>query len=161
MSNLNKNKYENDDFDFEDSLINRFLTFRIGNENYAIEVVNVLEIIGIQKITEVPNISGHIKGVINLRGIIVPIVSIRNRFSLAEIVYTERTCIVVVNNDNISIGLIVDEVSEVIVIPDSEQSESPLTGKGTQSKFIHKMGKHNEKVFMIIDIHKLLFDNQE
>jgi purine-binding chemotaxis protein CheW len=158
MSDLNKKNDINDEFDFEDSLINRYLTFKIGNENYAIEVINVLEIIGIQKITEVPNIAEYIKGVINLRGIIVPIVSIRKRFSLEEINYSEKTCIIVVNNDNISIGLIVDEVSEVIVIPDSEQSESPQTGKGTQSKHIHKMGKHYEKVFMIIDIHKLLFD---
>lgn len=97
----------------EDTLKGRFLTFRLANEDYGLEIRYVTEIIGIQKITEVPDMPCFVKGVINLRGKVIPVMDVRARFSLPERDYDERTCIVVVNVEEKSVGLVVDKVNDV------------------------------------------------
>ncbi len=153
-----------DDFGTEDSentMLDRYLTFKLGTEQYAFEIKYVTEIIGIQKITPVPNIKDYIKGIINLRGIIYPVVCVRNRFNLPVVPYNDRTCIVVVNVKENGIGLIVDEVSEVLKILPEQISTPPQTNKGSQSRFISGIGKLANNIVIILDINKLLHDDNE
>lgn len=148
-------------YDDEDTLTDRYLTFNIGKQIYAIEIRNITEIIGIQKITKVPNIKPFIKGIINLRGIIVPIVDVRKRFNLPAVEYDEKTCIVVVNFNNVEIGLIVDEVAEVINIPAEELSPPPETNKGSESRFIEAMAKINKSIIILLNLERVLYDNSK
>lgn len=144
--------------DSENTLQDRYLTFKIGDEQYAFEIEYVTEIIGIQNITPVPNIKPFIKGIINLRGIIYPVVCVRKRFNIPEVPYNDRTCIIIVNVNQSGIGLIVDEVAEVIKILPEQISPPPQTNKGSHSKFIKGMGRVGDKLKIILDIHKLLYD---
>ena len=134
ISKVNNNLNESLLNDDEDTQKDKYLSFKIGNEEYAIEIKYVIEIIGIQKITSVPNIKKFIKGIINLRGNIIPVIDVRMRFKMDTIDYDDRTCIVVIDADNVSIGLIVDEVLEVLNIDESRISPPPQTNKGAQSK---------------------------
>lgn len=151
---------ENEDLLLEDdnTLDDRYLTFKLGSEDYAIEIKFVTEIIGVQKVTEIPNVKKYIKGIINLRGIIYPVVDVRKRFQMNEIEWNDRTCIIIVTVDNSGIGLIVDEVAEVMYILPKHISPPPQTNKGSQSRFIQAIGKISDQVKIILDIHKLLFD---
>ena len=110
----------------EDTQKDKYLTFHLGSEDYGIEIRHVTEIIGIQKITVIPEMPDYIKGVINLRGKIIPVMDVRIRFRLPERAYDERTCVVVVNIRDAAIGLVVDTVSEVADIPESQIE--PATG---------------------------------
>jgi purine-binding chemotaxis protein CheW len=130
----------------------------LGDQIYAIAIKYVREIIGIQNVTEVPNIKKFIKGIINLRGIIIPVVAVRLRFKMPEIEYDDRTCIVVIQVDNIEIGLIVDEVIEVLNIPEDKISPSPTTNKGTQSQYIKGIGKVGKQIKIVLNVYKLLYD---
>lgn len=147
--------------DDEDTLKDRYLSFIIGDEDYGIEIKYVTEIVGIQKITQVPNVKEYIKGIINLRGIIIPVVEVRTRFRMNLIEYNDRTCIIVVNVRNVAIGLIVDEVSEVLNIPKNIIDPPPQTNKGTNSAFIQGVGKVGNDVKFILDINKLLYDDNK
>ncbi len=145
----------------EDTLKDQFLSYSLGKEFYAVEIVYVTEIIGIQNITEVPNVKDHIKGIINLRGMIIPVVDIRYRFGMTILPYNDRTCIIVVTVNNSQIGLIVDEVQEVLTIASDKIFSAPHTYKGSKSKFIEGVTKINENVIIILDIQKLLYDENE
>ena len=144
--------------DSDNTMLDRYLTFNLGSEQYAFEIKYVTEIIGIQNITPVPNIKSYIKGIINLRGIIYPVVCVRSRFNLSTIPYDDRTCIIVVNVNQNGIGLIVDEVAEVVKIEPETISPPPQTNKGSQSRYIKGIGKIGDKVDIILDINKLLYD---
>jgi purine-binding chemotaxis protein CheW len=148
-----------DDLDLdEDTQKDKYLIFIINEEFYAIDIKYVTEIIGIQKITEVPNIKKFIKGIINLRGNITPVINIRSRFNIPEIEFTERTCIIVVSFLNFMVGLIVDEVSEVLNISQDKISPAPHTNKGSKSRFIDCIGKIENKITIILDLNNLLYD---
>jgi len=149
----------NDEED-EDTQKDKFLTFHVGNEDYGIDIRFVTEIIGIQRITEIPDMPAFIKGVINLRGQVIPIMDVRTRFNLESRDYDDRTCIMVVNINQTSIGLVVDTVSEVIDIPESHIEPPPRAGKGTESRYIKGMGKVEEEVKILLDVNKLLFDDE-
>ncbi len=142
----------------EDTQKDKYLSFSLADEDYAIEIKHVNEIIGMQKFTEVPNVKRYIKGIINLRGNIIPVVDVRTRFKVEQIDYDDRTSIIVVMNQNIMIGLIVDEVSEVLKITEDKIASRPQTNKGSQSKFIQGVGKVGEDVKIILDLQRLLFD---
>jgi len=144
----------------EDTQEGKFLTFSMGNEEYGIAIRNVTEIIGIQNITDLPDMPGYIKGVINLRGKVIPVIDVRLRFSLSEREYDERTCIIVVSINDMAVGLIVDSVSEVIDIPAENIEPSPKVKKGEASRFIQGLGKVNEEVKILLDIKNLLFDSE-
>lgn len=140
----------------EDTQRGKFLTFHIAGEDYGIEIRYVTEIIGIQAITDVPDMPGYIKGVINLRGNVIPVMDVRQRFKLPEKTYEERTCIVVVNVDDKTVGLVVDKVNEVIDIPNG-QIEPPPRSKVESGQYIQGMGKVEEEVKILLDVRKLLY----
>ncbi len=141
----------------EDSQEDKYLTFKIGKEEYAIDIQFVTEIIGIQKITDLPDVPVYVKGVINLRGKVIPVIEVRLRFGFEERPYDERTCIVVVNLENVSVGLIVDSVNEVLDIPGERIDPPPAVRKGTESRYVQGLGKVDEDVKIILNINKLLF----
>lgn len=144
----------------EDTLENKYLTFSIGSEEYGIEIRYVTEIIGIQSITELPDMPGYVKGVINLRGKVIPVIDVRIRFGLKEREYDERTSIIVVNLSEMSVGLIVDTVSEVMDIAASNVEPPPRVSKGAGSRYIQGMGKVGEEVKILLNIQKLLLDDE-
>ncbi|MCR4436809.1 MAG: chemotaxis protein CheW [Clostridiales bacterium] len=143
----------------EDTQKGKFLTFSIGKEVYAIEIKFVTEIIGIQPITEVPELPAYVKGIINLRGKIIPVMDVRLRFKKKPMEYNDRTCIIVVEVKGISIGLIVDNVSEVLSIADDDIVPPPDMNKGTENKYIKAIGKVEKEVKLILDCEKLMNDN--
>ncbi len=139
----------------------QYLTYTIGNQEYGIEIRNVTEIIGIQKITSLPDLPEFIKGVINLRGKVIPVVDVRLRFGMEARAYDERTCIVVVNISGTSVGLVVDTVSEVMNIPGCQIEEPPkVSKKENGNRFVHGLGKVNEDVKILLDIQKLLYEDE-
>jgi len=144
----------------EDTQKDRYLTFSLGKESYGIEVRYVIEIIGIQSITEVPEMPDYIKGIINLRGKIIPVMDVRLRFKKEPKEYNDRTCIVVIDIKGISIGLIVDSVSEVITIPEEDVVDPPAINKSTNNKYIKKIGKVKNDVKLLLDCEKLLSDDE-
>ena len=144
----------------EDTQEGKYLTFQIGKEEYGIEIRYVTEIIGIQKITDLPDTPDYVKGVINLRGKVIPVLDVRLRFGLVERDYDERTCIIVVNINGTSVGLIVDSVSEVLDIPSNDVELPPKVNKGGGSRYIQGLGKVGESVKILLNIHRLLFDEE-
>ncbi|MBJ2355404.1 chemotaxis protein CheW [Sphaerochaeta sp. S2] len=137
---------------------NKFLTFAIGDDNYGLEISYVDDIIGVQTITEIPCQPHHMKGVINLRGQIIPVVDARIRFNKPERNYDDRTCIVVVTVEEIPIGLIVDRVLEVVDIEEEHIAEPPHMETGGQ-KYMKGIGQLHEQIVMIIDCYKLFVES--
>lgn len=142
-----------------DDMKGRFLTFLIGDETYGIEISYVIEIIGIQPITEMPEMPDYIKGIINPRGRIIPVMDVRQRFKKPFREYNDRTCIVVVDIKEISIGFIVDSVSEVLSIPEDDIVLPPEVNKGFSNRYIKGIGKVGGDVKLLLDCHKLLNDH--
>ncbi|MTI86499.1 MAG: purine-binding chemotaxis protein CheW [Balneolaceae bacterium] len=139
----------------------KFLSFFLGEEEYAIEILKVQEIIGLMPITPVPRMPAYIRGVLNLRGKIVPVMNLRLRFELAAIEDTDETCVIVVQEDQHLMGVLVDKVSEVADIKDSQIEGVPSFGIEGNGEYLAGIGKVKESVKMIIDIHKVLFDVPE
>jgi purine-binding chemotaxis protein CheW len=144
----------------EDTQKDRFLTFSLDKESYGIEIKYVTEIIGIQAITEIPELPEHIKGIINLRGKIIPVMDVRLRFKKEPREYNDRTCVIVVDIKEISIGLIVDSVSEVITIPEQDVVEPPQMNKGFNNRYIKMIGKVGNDVKLLLDCEKLLTEDE-
>lgn len=140
----------------EDTQKDKFLIFSIDKEQYGIEIKYVLEIIGIQKITEVPELPDYVKGVINLRGKIIPVMDVRLRFKKKFRDYDDRTCIIVVQIKDMSIGLIIDRVIEVVDIEEEQITPPPELNKSSSNKYIKGIGKIGEEVKLLIDCDKLL-----
>ncbi|BCR06644.1 chemotaxis protein CheW [Desulfuromonas versatilis] len=143
----------------EDTLDGKFLTFHLAGEDYGIEIRYVTEIIGIQKITEVPDLADCVKGVINLRGKVIPVMDVRLRFGLPAREYDDRTCIVVVEIDETAVGLVVDKVNEVSQIPAANIEPPPRTGRES-GRYIQGMGKIEDKVKILLDVNRLLFADE-
>jgi purine-binding chemotaxis protein CheW len=144
----------------EDTQKDKYLTFHLAGEDYGIEIRYVIEIIGIQSITDVPDMPSFIRGVINLRGKVIPVMDVRARFNLEDREYDDRTCIIVVNIEGTEVGLVVDEVSEVAGIPESNVEPPPKTNKNNENSYIQGMGKINNDVKILLDVHKLLFSGE-
>lgn len=140
----------------EDTLKGRYLTFLIGNESYGLEVRYVTEIVGIQNITAIPELPEYVKGIINLRGKIIPVMDVRLRFKKEPKEYNDRTCVIVIDIRDLSIGLIVDMVSEVITIPDQDIVEPPQMNKGFSNRYIRNIGKVGNDVKLLLDCEMLL-----
>lgn len=143
----------------EDTQKDRYLTFLLGNECYGIEIKYVTEIIGIQAITQIPELPGYVKGIINLRGKIIPVIDVRIRFRKEPKEYNDRTCVIVVDIKELSIGLIVDSVAEVLTIPEQDIVDPPQMNKGMGNKYINKIGKAGNAVKLLLDCEKLLSEN--
>lgn len=134
----------------------QYLTFVLGRETYGLGILQVREIIGMTDITAVPGTPKFVKGVINLRGRVVPVIDARVKFGMPEAAPTDRTCIIVVDVGEADIGLIVDEVSEVLNITSDQIEDTPSFGADVDTEFILGMGKAEEKVTILLDISKVL-----
>lgn len=144
----------------EDTQKGRYLTFSLGNEDYGIEIKYVTEIIGIQSITEIPELPEYVRGVINLRGKIIPVMDMRLRFKKQAKEYNDRTCVIVIEIEDLSIGLIVDCVSEVIAIAEGDVVLPPAVSKNFHNRYIKGIGKVGNDVKLILDSEKLLLDEE-
>jgi purine-binding chemotaxis protein CheW len=138
----------------------KYLTFKLAGEEYGIGILKVKEIIGMMPITTVPRTPDYVKGVINLRGKVIPVIDLRLKFGMQEMGYSERTCIIVVEirgqNGAILIGIVVDAVSEVLNIRSSEIEETPNFGASLETQYILGMAKMNGGVKILLDIDKVL-----
>lgn len=138
----------------------KYLTFRLGSEEYGLGIMKIREIIGLMPITSVPQTPGFVKGVINLRGKVIPVVDLRLRFSMDEIPHDERTCIIVLDisgeSRNLLIGIIVDSVSEVLNIGDEDIEETPAFGVRLNTDYILGMAKSGGGVKILLDIDRVL-----
>lgn len=150
-----------DEFEMEeeDTQKGRYLTFCLGNEMYGIEIKYVTEIIGIQSITELPELPDYIMGIINLRGKIIPVMDVRLRFKKEFREYNDRTCIVVIDIKDNAVGLIVDSVSEVLSIAEQDITPPPQL-KGQSNRYIKEIGKVGNDVKLLLDCEKLLTENE-
>jgi purine-binding chemotaxis protein CheW len=144
----------------EDTLKGRFLTFSLESQVFGIEIKYVTEIIGIQPITEMPEVPAYVKGIINLRGKIIPVIDVRLKFQKEPVEYNDRTCIVVVDIENISVGLIVDNVAEVMTIMDDDIVPPPEFKTGFQSRYIKGIGKVGSDVKLLLDCNRLLGEDE-
>ena len=144
----------------EDTQKDKYLTFRLGEEIYGIDISVVIEIIGIQPITSVPEVPDYVQGIINLRGKIIPVVDMRLRFKKEFRAYNDRTCIVVIEAEGVLIGLIVDGVSEVLDIPEGNVVPPPKL-KASQNRYIRGIGKTGEMVTLLLDWAKLFSEQDE
>ncbi len=143
----------------QDSMEGMYLTFELAEEGYGLEIRHVIEIIGIQQVTCVPDMPEHVIGVLNLRGKVIPIIDVRLRFNLEAREYDDRTCIIVVDVDGVSVGLVVDKVNEVVDIPRQNIEPPPLSRK-TEHRYIQGLGKIDQKVKILLDINALLGEDQ-
>ena len=140
----------------EDTLASMYLTFRLNNEDYGIEVRYVTEIVGMQKITEVPDMPAFVKGVVNLRGQVIPVIDMRIRFHMEPCAYDERTCIVVVNINKVQVGLVVDTISEVRNIEETQISPAP----GSSPAYIQGMAKIGDRVVILLEGERILQEHE-
>ena len=138
----------------------KYLTFQLSNEEFGIRVLKVREIMGIQEITAVPQTPAHIKGVINLRGKVVPVIDLRLKFGLAAADYTQRTCIIVTQvqgeSGPVLMGIVVDGVSEVLNLTGAEIEDTPDFGEEISGSYLLGMAKVKGKVKILLDIDRVL-----
>jgi purine-binding chemotaxis protein CheW len=145
----------------EDTMANKYLFFRIGKESYGIGIRHIIEIIELQAISSVPDMPAYVRGVINLRGKVIPIVDLRLRFEMEERVYDDRTCIIVTNIDNVLIGFIVDTVEEVMEILENAIEPPPrFKSASGRERYISGMGKVGDQVKILIDVEKIVRDEE-
>ncbi|MCX8128818.1 MAG: chemotaxis protein CheW [Clostridia bacterium] len=143
---------------------NKYLSFVLENEIYGIHILRVKEIIGMMTITHVPRMPEFVKGVINLRGKIIPVIDLRIKFSIPGSVYSDRTCIIVVemeseNGKRVN-GLVVDSVCEVLAIAEENIEAPPACGDGAEQEILTGIGKVKDKVIMLLDTDKILTTNE-
>lgn len=144
----------------EDTQHGRFLTFNLGEEVFGLEIKYVTEIIGLQPATKIPEVAEYIKGIINLRGKIIPVIDMRLKFGKEPIEYNDRTCIIVVDTQELVVGLIVDRVSEVLAIDDADVAPPPDIRTGIKNRYIHGIGKVDGGVKLLLDCKRLLSDDE-
>ena len=138
------------------SVANQYLTFVLGQEEYGIELLKVQEIKGYSPITPIPNMPPHIKGVMNLRGAVIPIVDLRTRFGMEAIEYTQFNVIIVINVGTKVMGLLVDAVSDVLNVGAGELRPAPDFGTRTDTRFISGMASSGDKIAVLLDLDALL-----
>ncbi|MET0342838.1 MAG: chemotaxis protein CheW [Polyangiales bacterium] len=143
---------DDDDGHVEDT----FLTFHVADEEYAVPVAHVTEIVRLQKTYAMPDVPDYIRGVINLRGKVIPLLDVRSRFGLSETGYTDRTVVVVLDLDETVTGLVVDGVSEVVEIPPSEIEPAGRSQNQRQKPMVKGLGKRENRVCFILDVNALL-----
>jgi purine-binding chemotaxis protein CheW len=142
--------------DVHDDMADKYLTFFLASEVYGVEIAYVTEIIGIQKITNIPEMPDYIRGVINLRGKVIPVMDVRTRFRMEQRDYDERTCIIVVDITGTTVGLVVDQVSEVADIPADQVEPPPMGGQSKGNTFIKGMGKSGDTVKILLNVETLI-----
>jgi len=141
---------------------NKYVTFKSGNEYFGLKIEYVNEIIVYQEITEIPESDDYIKGLINLRGKIIPVIDVRVRFKQEQLEYTDRTCIIIVNVNDIVVGLIVEKIAEVVEIKEEDILPPPSIVIGgdekVQNKYVYAIGKVGDSVKLLVDPDRILKD---
>lgn len=140
--------------------LDKYVTFKSGNEYFALKIEYVSEIIVFQEITELPESENYVKGLINLRGKIIPVIDVRLRFGQESFEYTDRTCIIVINVKSTVVGLIVEQIAEVVEIQEADILPSPSIGHGdkAQNNYVQAIGKVGDAVKLILDPDRLIND---
>lgn len=143
-----------------DSQKDKYVTFKSGNEYFGIKIEYVNEIIVYQEITEIPETEEYIKGLINLRGKIIPVIDVRIRFKQEPFEYNDRTCIIVLNVKELVVGLIVEKIAEVVEITEGNILPNLKIGKAdrSQNKYVYGIGKVGDEVKLLLDPERLLND---
>ncbi len=138
----------------------KYMTFKSGNEFFGLKIEYVNEIIQFQSITAIPETESYIKGLINLRGKVIPVIDVRLRFKQPEIEYNDRTCIIVINVKSTTVGLIVEKIAEVVEIKDDNILPPPSIGRADKQhhKYVYGIGKVGDSVKLLLDPDKLLND---
>jgi purine-binding chemotaxis protein CheW len=158
---MSQSNYSNDEddiyYDEEDVLNDKFLTFHLENEIFALDITKVIEIIGVQPITLVPEAPKYLKGIINLRGNLIPVIDLRVLFKMDEKEFRDRTCFIVLNFENNFYSLVVDEVADVISIEKSEINYDFSEFFSKFTSYIYGIARQKEKVITILDVSKLYF----
>lgn len=138
----------------------KYLTFALGKEEYGLEILKVREIIGLMEITMVPRTPEYVRGVINLRGQVIPVIDLRTKFGMPAVEASKATCIIVseirVRDQRVCMGVVVDRVSEVLNIAGESIGECPPFGGSVPTEFIHGIAKLNGSVKILIDIDRVL-----
>ena len=132
------------------------LTFTLGNEEYGIDILKVQEIRGYDAVTTIANAPEFIKGVVNLRGIIVPIVDMRIKFKLGDVTYDETTVVIILNVANRVVGMVVDGVSDVITLQAEQIKPAPEFGASLDTQYLQGLGTVDERMLILVDIEKLM-----
>lgn len=145
----------------KESEITKVMTFCIGEQIYGIEIPFVVEIIGVPHITTVPGVPPYIKGIINVRSKVVPVISLRNRFGKEEIPYNDRTCTIIVNDGDIQVGIIVDEVMDVIPVYEKNIARSPERIGVNHNKFIKYLLEMQDGIKLVLEVSKLIYDGDQ
>ena len=140
----------------EDTQKDRYLTFSISSESFGVDIRYVTEIIGIQPVTIIPEVPDYVKGIINLRGKIIPVIDIRLKFKKEAVAYDDRTCIIVVDVDNLTAGFIVDNVTEVITITGEDIVPPPEYKECFQNNYIKNIGKTPNGIKLLLDCKMIL-----
>jgi purine-binding chemotaxis protein CheW len=138
----------------------KYLTFKLADEDYGLSLLKVREIIGMMPITSVPRTPDFVKGVINLRGKVIPVTDLRRRFDMPEIGYTDRTCIIVVEiqtaESTLQMGIVVDAVTEVLPVREEEIEPAPEFGASVDTRYILGMANMEGAVKILLDIDRVL-----
>jgi purine-binding chemotaxis protein CheW len=142
----------------DDSIENMYLTFQVADEAYAVNIGCVTEIVGMQRISEIPDVPAYIKGAMNLRGKVIPVMDQRLRFKLAPRAYDERTTIIVLDLDGVPTGLVVDQVTDVLTIPKENIDPPPQWAGQSGQSIIAGLGKLKDCVTIILDVPHLVYD---
>lgn len=136
-----------------------YLTFTLGNEEYGMDILKVQEIRGYDAVTAIANTPSFIKGVINLRGIIVPIVDLRIKFNLGNVDYTEMTVVIILNLSHRVVGAVVDSVSDVLTLTHEQIKAAPLLSTSLDTRYIMGLGTVDQRMLILVDIEKLMSSN--
>ncbi len=140
----------------EDSRAGKYLTFMLDAEEYGIRIEKVQEILGLLGITRVPRTPHFVRGVVNLRGSIIPIVDLRRKFDMSVAEDTPQTCIIVVRSHGVDVGIVVDSVSEVVSVSASHVEDAPHFGDAVNTDFLLGVGKTGGQVRLLLDIERVL-----
>ena len=138
------------------TLDGRFLTFQVGKETFGIEIRYVVEIVGLQPVTEMPEMPEYIIGIIDLRGKIVPVMDVRLRFKMSAKDYDDRTSIIIIEMNGTTIGLVIDNVAEVVRIDDDQILKMPEMGSEDNCGYVKNIGRIDDQIVLLIDSDKLL-----
>ncbi len=138
-----------------DTMRGRYLTFALGEEVFGIGIRYVTEIIGMQPVNAIPEAPDYIKGIINLRGKIIPVIDMRLKFKKPSVAYTDRTCIIVIETASFSVGLIVDQVAEVLTMGDGDIVPPPSAWAGAGKRYLSGIGKVDGQVKLLLDCDQL------
>lgn len=143
-----------------DGLVDKYLTFWTDSQLFGVPIADVVQIVGMQEITSIPEFPDYAKGIINLRGTVIPVIDVRLRLHKPEAEYNERTCIIVTNVNKSNVGFIVDAVDEVTNINEQDISVPPKVSDKTENAFLTGIGKRDNRVILLLDTSKILRDDE-